>query len=169
MTRISRGLAYFFATAAGAGFAPKAPGTFGSAVGIALVLAVQNQETWVQLIFWLSLLIVGTWSAMFLDRETAIPDNQIIVIDEVIGIGITACTAGPHWSTLLWSFLFFRFFDIVKLPPVRDLDQWSKSHSPHNASLGHWFRGFGVIADDIVAGIQGLCVIYFLQRLQWLP
>jgi phosphatidylglycerophosphatase A len=87
-------------------------------------------------------------------------DNQNIVIDEVIGLGITAWTAGRDLKTLFAAFVLFRFFDVIKPPPVRQVDLWSKRQA------SPWAGGFGVIADDIVAGFQALAVILVLQYYQ---
>ena len=92
-------------------------------------------------------------------------DNQNIVIDEVIGLGITAWTSGHEWKTLLAAFFAFRFFDVLKPFPVRLVDRWSKKKAEEKGSaLAPWWGGFGVIADDILAGFQGLVVILIFQH-----
>ena len=56
--------------------------------------------------------------------------------------------------------MLFRIFDMIKPPPVRQVDTWSKKQS------SPWWGGFGVIADDIVAAIQALSIILLLQWLK---
>lgn len=159
-------LATLVATFGGAGLLPRAPGTFGSIAAVPLAFALGN--VWgmglgAQLAFWAGVTVVGTWAARFLDETMGSADNQNIVIDEVIGIGVTGLTAGASWLNWAVVLVVFRVFDIVKFPPVRQVDDWSK----HQSSA--WQRGFGVLADDILAGVQGLVVIVFLQAMGWLP
>jgi phosphatidylglycerophosphatase A len=156
-------VAMLVATALGAGLFPLAPGTMGSLVAIPLAFWSNSWHMAVRLAFWLILTGLGTWAAKIFDEKMQTGDNQNIVIDEVIGLGITAWTAGQEWKTLTAAFIFFRFFDIVKIPPVLHVDLWSK-----NQASSMW-AGFGVIADDIVAGFQALGVILLLQWLQYLP
>lgn len=151
------------ATALGAGFSPVAPGTAGSLVAIPLVYWTHTWDVPVQLLFWSILTLMGIWAAMEFDLWMETNDHSSIVIDEVIGMGITGCTAGLNWKTLIVCFVVFRIFDIGKLPPVRWIDRWSKNQT------SPWWDGVGVIADDMVAGLQALAVVYGLQRLDFLP
>jgi phosphatidylglycerophosphatase A len=90
-------------------------------------------------------------------------DNQCVVIDEVVGLGVTAWMI-PQESLWGWvgAFVVFRLFDIWKPFPIRWIDHWShqqtKRRPPHEA---YWWSGFGVMADDLLAGVYGLivCVI----------
>lgn len=145
------------ATALGAGLFPFGPGTMGTLVSVPLAYVSQDWSIWGRLALWLGLTALGSWAAMVFDRTMKTGDNQNIVIDEVIGLGITAWTAGTDLKTWIAAFVAFRFFDILKPPPVRQIDAWSKKQ---NSPL---WGGFGVIADDIVAGFQGLAVILVLQ------
>jgi phosphatidylglycerophosphatase A len=86
-------------------------------------------------------------------------DNQNIVIDEVVGFGVATLSlqSTERWGWVI-AFLLFRFFDGVKLPPVRQIDQWSKNHP------SAWMGGVGVLADDFVAALQTLGLILLLQH-----
>ncbi len=148
---------FIVATALGAGLFPFAPGTMGTLVGLPLAY-VSLAWVWpLRVCFWLGLTWAGTFAARNFDQMMGTQDNQNIVIDEVIGLGITAWTAGQDLRTWVAAFLLFRFFDIIKIPPVRQIDRWSKKKS------NPLWSGFGVIADDIAAGFQGLAVILILQ------
>jgi phosphatidylglycerophosphatase A len=151
------------ATSLGAGLFPVAPGTMGALFGIPLVYWTLDWSHTAKLLFWLGITAVGTWAAAVFDQVMGTQDNQNIVIDEVIGMGITAWTVTADYRSWIVAFFLFRFFDIVKLPPVRQIDQWSKKRSHP------YWGGFGVIADDIVAGIQGLIIILVLQYMAILP
>lgn len=152
--------AFSVVTAWGAGLFPIAPGTAGTLMGLPLAYYTSEFHGLFRVAFWLALTWVGSWAASYFDQLMGTQDNQNIVIDEVIGVAITSWTAGNDWKVWLAAFLLFRFFDVIKIPPVRQIDQWSKKKS------NPFWSGFGVIADDIVAGFQGLIVILVLQKLQ---
>ena len=158
-------LAVIAGTALGAGFVPRAPGTMGTLVGIPVAYLSAEWNWPVRLLLWIGLTVVGTWAAQVIDEITGKAYNQAIVIDEVIGLGVTAWTAGRHWPTLFAAFLLFRFFDIVKPFPVRRIDRWSKTKALGGTDAAKWWGGFGVMADDIVAGLQGLLVVLILQAI----
>ena len=151
------------ATALGAGLFPVAPGTMGTLVAIPLAYWTHSWPVLFQVLFWALLILVGSGSAKVFDEAMGTSDNQNIVIDEVIGLGITAWTAGTAYQSWIAAFVLFRFFDVLKPPPVGQIDQWSKNQS------SPWLRGFGVIADDMMAGFQALAVILLLQFLHFLP
>ena len=151
--------AFWIATALGAGLFPIAPGTMGTLMALPIAYFTNEWDLTIRILFWLGLTVLGTWAATVFDQMMKTGDNQNIVIDEVIGLGITAWTAGRDLKTLAVAFVLFRIFDVIKPPPVRQLDQWSKNQS------SPWAGGFGVIADDMVAGLQALMVILVLQSL----
>jgi phosphatidylglycerophosphatase A len=153
--------ALFVATAGGAGLLPKAPGTFGAIVGLPIAYFTQTWSLEARLGLWIGLTAIGTWSAQVFDQLMQSTDNQNIVIDEVVGMGITAWTAGTDWKSWLAAFILFRLFDIWKPYPIRLLDLWSKK-SPG-------WSGFGVMADDILAGFYGLIVMILLQKFGIIP
>jgi phosphatidylglycerophosphatase A len=146
--------AIFFATAGGAGLLPKAPGTFGALVGLPIAYFTREWPIAARLGLWIGILAIGTWSAEVFDRTMKSTDNQNIVIDEVLGMGITAWTAPDSWRAWVAAFILFRLFDIWKPYPIRLLDTWSKN-TPG-------MSGFGVMADDLLAGIYGLIAMIIL-------
>ncbi|MGE0616585.1 MAG: phosphatidylglycerophosphatase A [Bacteriovoracia bacterium] len=150
--------AFAIATALGAGLFPKAPGTMGAIFGLPLAYWLSGVDVTLAVAVIAGLTAAGTWSAKHLDTIMGTGDNQIIVMDEVIGVCITALTIERNPVLLFVAFVLFRFFDIVKIPPVRAIDRWSKNK-------GAWAGGFGVMADDIVAGLQGLFVIWGVSNL----
>lgn len=150
-------------TAGGAGLAPFAPGTFGTLVGIPLAWATSDWDVEVRVVVWLAIFVIGTWACAEIDRLMKSGDNQNLVIDEVVGVAITGWFA-QDWKQWVAAFLIFRLFDIIKLPPVRQVDQWSKHAALRGGKKGYWFDGFGVMADDVVAGLQGLLLFLVLQK-----
>ena len=148
---IFRYLILSLSSALGLGYAPKAPGTFGTLAAIPLwwVLSLLNVN-WME---FAAVTAVFTGFAIWVasEAEKIYPehDSGKIVIDEVAGLMVTAIGVPFQWSLVLTAFLVFRVFDILKPPPVRQID----------ARLG---GGAGVILDDTMAGIYGLMVMHGL-------
>jgi phosphatidylglycerophosphatase A len=163
-------LAVFIGTAGGAGLLPWAPGTWGTIVGIPISYYSSQWDCGYRIALWSALFLSGTWAAKTLDQNMGSSDNQSIVMDEVVGYGITAWTAGQEWKSLLAAFVLFRIFDVWKLPPVRQVDRWSKKKAsePGQASSA-WWGGFGVMADDLLASFQGLFLMWLAQTFKILP
>lgn len=155
-------------TALGAGLLPVAPGTFGTIASVPLAYVTADAHWALRAAMWLTLLAAGTWAAKVFDETMRTSDNQNVVMDEVVGLGITAWTAGQDWRALLAAFVLFRFFDIVKPWPVRLIDEWSKRKAAEGGPTASWYGGFGVMADDVAAGFQGLACMLVLQRLGWI-
>jgi len=146
-------------TAGGAGLAPFAPGSMGTLVGVALHYGTWNWDWRLRVGFWLAIFFAGVWASRVIDRTMGSRDNQNIVIDEVLGYGITAWTVGISPVGMLVAFVMFRIFDIVKPPPIRQVDRWS--HRQESGS-GFW-DGFGVMADDAAAGFLALASTVFIM------
>ena len=142
------------ATAAGAGFAPKAPGTAGSVVGVLIYLLIEGLNLGA---YYLHVIIfffvVGIWASSRVEHLWG-HDSQRIVIDEVVGQMITfGIAAGRYRLPAFYIFLgfgLFRLFDIVKPFPIRRLERFK--------------GGFGVVADDVGAGLYALAVLTLVLR-----
>ena len=91
---------------------------------------------------------IGIPAATLVARASRVKDPQFVVIDEVAGQWITLLFAPVAWKTLLAGFILFRAFDIVKPPPVRQLERLPE--------------GTGVVVDDVAAGIYALAVLQLL-------
>lgn len=146
--------ARFIASAGGAGYAPKAPGTFGSLVGLVIGAALLPLGHGPLLAAAIIASAIGVWSVWMVDGEY---DPGWIVIDEVTGMMITMLGL-PRITIfgLAISFALFRLFDIWKPGPVGLADK------QHNA--------IGVMADDWVAGLLALvCIllIVIISPLGW--
>lgn len=143
MSRVAR----LLATVGGAGYLPVAPGTWGSAAGVLLVAAVRMGGVPVRLEIaaLLVVLAIGVWSAGVTGRLMGDEDPGPVVIDEVVGQWITLLWLPLTWQTVLLGFLLFRVFDIVKPFPARQCEQLP--------------GGWGVMFDDVMAGIYGQLVL----------
>jgi phosphatidylglycerophosphatase A len=146
------GLATWIATAGGAGYFPIAPGTAGSAVGVVVVVGLTRvglDRLWSSIVLAVIAALVfavGVWAAGEAEKFFGRTDPGQVVIDEVVGQMITFLLL-PHatWKWLLAGFLLFRAFDIVKPFPARQAERIP--------------RGWGIMIDDVVAGLYGLGVL----------
>lgn len=140
-------LAKVIATAFGAGYSPIAPGTCGTAVTIPLVWALADLPIWQFVLVTVAVTLIGVVAAHHADRAWGTEDCQKIVIDETAGYMVTMIPVDrSHWGPLVVGFIAFRFFDIVKPPPVKWLDE----NLP---------GGWGVVLDDVAAGVMGAIVM----------
>ena len=145
-------LAKLLATAFGAGYSPIAPGTCGTIVAIPVAWALASVPRWEFVVVALVVTAVGIVVAAIADRAWGSHDNGRIVIDEVAGYLFTMIPVDRHaWTTLAIGFVLFRILDIVKPPPVRWLDE----HLP---------GGWGVVLDDVAAGVIGAIVMALLAH-----
>ena len=99
-----------------------------------------------------ALLVVGAWASQVTGRALGAPDHGCIVIDEVVAFLVVLFFTGITPARLAIAFVLFRFFDIVKPPPIRQLDAALKN-------------GAGVMLDDLLAAGYALLVLAVAQRL----
>jgi phosphatidylglycerophosphatase A len=132
------------ATAAGAGYVPVAPGTAGSAVGVVIYLLVRRWPAFSQVLLLAVIVVVGIWSAGEAAIHFGREDPGQVVIDEVAGQFLTLMFTGAGMTGAVVGFVLFRLFDIVKPWPARQLE-----HLP---------GGWGIMADDLMAGVYGWIV-----------
>jgi phosphatidylglycerophosphatase A len=127
------------ATAGYVGFAPFAPGTFGSGVGLAVYAAVAVSNSWVvEAIVLAVIVVVGIWSAEHVERERG-KDPGVVVIDEVAGMLVTLAFLDVSVAGAVVGFFIFRLLDVIKPPPARRLE--------------NLHGGPGIVLDDVMAGI----------------
>ncbi|MBI4550608.1 MAG: CDP-diacylglycerol--glycerol-3-phosphate 3-phosphatidyltransferase [Candidatus Omnitrophica bacterium] len=120
------------------GFIPVAPGTFGSLAGVAVLLVLpQNPVTLSGVLlslFFLSVLASGRYA-----QSRSLKDPSTVVIDEVCGMMTSLYLLPLSLSNVALGFVLFRIFDVLKPFPVRNLEKLP--------------AGWGIVADDIAAGI----------------
>lgn len=131
-------LALLVATALGVGYAPVAPGTFGSVAGL-LLWAVMPHTAGVQAIVIVALFAAGSWSGTVAERHFGKTDPGQVVLDEVMGMLITLWLNPVGWVGAVGGFILFRVADVIKPFPANRLE----------ALPG----GIGVMADDAMAAI----------------
>lgn len=136
------------------GCSPFAPGTVGTLGGVLIAWLLKDTQ---QYLLWTSLVCVVLYAATlplgaWAERYAGKKDPGIFVVDEVIGYLITvAWVSGPSSLSLVVAFFVFRFFDILKPPPARQLE--------------HVGGGHGILLDDVAAGFFGLLVVMLPARL----
>jgi phosphatidylglycerophosphatase A len=145
MNRLAIALATFF----GCGYFPKGPGTIGSLAGIGVAALVHRWggERFALLLITIIVFPAAVWASNVTAREAGRKDPGLVVIDEVLGQWVTLLGAGVWtWQTYIAAFLLFRLFDIWKPQPVRKAESLP--------------GGFGIVADDALAGIYGALILY---------
>ncbi len=142
-------LAYIFATCGGVGFFPVAPGTAATVVGIVLVVLVNSNMTlYVSII--MGLLALGIPVCSYLERQIGRADPGILVIDEVVGVMVALIGLPLTWSTVIIGFFLFRAFDMFKIYPINRLESLP--------------GGFGIMMDDVMAGLYTNIVLHLALR-----
>lgn len=136
----------------GAGLSPLAPGTAGSALGMALAWASMDLPLKLRLVVALALIVSGIWLCAESARRIGVHDHPGIVWDEIAGIYL-ACLVVPP-SIWAWALCFglFRLIDIWKPWPIRDLDHRLKG-------------GLGIMLDDLVAALYTASILGFVGLL----
>ncbi len=145
-------LAVFLATVAYCGYFPIAPGTVGSAAGLAVYLLVWwTHSPVVEIALIVGVFATGVWAGTTAEQYFGGIDPGPVVIDEVVGMLITLAFIPVGWSGALVGFLLFRIFDVIKPYPAGKLEQLH--------------GGLGVMADDAMAAVYANIS---LRVLMWL-
>jgi phosphatidylglycerophosphatase A len=145
-----------FATVLGAGYLPKAPGTFGAAIASICLLPFIGYSTatfsYALLSLAISLTIIGAIVAKKLEPEWG-KDPKQYVMDEFVGILFSIITLPISIKTIIISFILFRIFDIWKPLGIRKFEKIP--------------NGWGVMMDDVAAGlVANLClhgILFFVK------
>lgn len=146
----------FIATGFGSGYSPIAPGTAGALLAMLIWWGYSllfNHCISIPVLTFIVIVVftfAGVWSSSVVEKYWG-EDPSRVVVDEMVGtwIALLAVPEGAHWGYMLAAFVLFRFFDIVKPLGVRKMESLPS--------------GFGIMADDILAGIYGFIVIYLYR------
>ena len=139
------------ATGLYSGYLPKAPGTWGTLVGLLLFFLLHSLSLPIYLAVTAGLFVVGSFAAGEAEKILDNRDPGVVVIDEIVGILITMIVVPATPLTMALGFVLFRIFDILKPFPVNFFDQ--KFHG-----------GLGIMLDDVMAGIYSLIILQLLLR-----
>ena len=152
-------LANFFVSLSFAGYIKLIPpGTFASFLSIVVLFPIVEYEIISLEIFVAVFIIIFLLSLFFINKfssHTQSHDSKIIVIDEFLGIYLILIFYNQikiinPYVTIVLIFILFRFFDILKIFPANIVDRKLKS-------------SFGVILDDLIAGIYTIIILYILN------
>lgn len=144
--------AHLLAQGFGSGLSPVMPGTAGTLFAWATFAALTSARpavftplhwAWIVVIGF----VIGIWACERTGRDMGVSDHGSMVWDEIIAFWLVLLFIMPAgFATQLWAFVAFRFFDMVKPPPIRYFDRHIKG-------------GFGVMWDDIVAAFYTLLLL----------
>lgn len=137
----------WFALGFGSGLSPVAPGTAGSLLAAVLWwFFMAGQPLWLQILVLVAGFELGVRASNWMIARTGIKDPGFIVWDECIGMGIALLFVPKTLLGYATAFALFRLFDIVKRGPVGWADK-------------HFSGGFGVMFDDVLAGLLALASV----------
>ncbi len=142
-------VALAWATFFGAGYAPIAPGTAGTAAAIPVWWLLTYADPWVYLLATAIVSVTGIVAAGRAGRYYGVADSAHIVIDEVAGYLVTMAFLPRTVFAALAGFVFFRLCDVFKPWPARIFDREPR-----------WKNGAGVVLDDLAAGVWALLLTW---------
>lgn len=135
----------------GAGLSPRAPGTLGTLLGVAVWLALAPAPLAVYLLVLALLFAAGVWLCRHAARALGATDHPGIVFDEIVGYLVAMIAVPATWQAAVAGFVLFRLFDIWKPWPVRLAERRVPG-------------GLGVMLDDVLAGLYALLCVQVIHR-----
>ena len=133
------------------GYLPVAPGTFGSFIALLFWwYIIPESETVIYVLILVNLFLVGVITSTIISERKKDDDPSSVVIDEWVGMWIALVSVPKQLSWVLVCFFLFRFFDIAKIFPLKQLEKLK--------------GGWGIMLDDVVAGIY-TSIILLLARI----
>lgn len=133
------------------GYFPFAPGTVASAFAMLILLIFKPSHSEILMTLVIAF-VLGVISSNKIEKKANEKDPSYIVIDEFAGYLISVFLIPLTTLNLLLAFLFFRFFDIIKPPPIRQIEKRLKG-------------GLGIMMDDIIAGLFSNLLLRILLML----
>lgn len=145
--------AHFIACGFGVGLLPRAPGTAGTLLAFPFFWLLKDvSSTGFYLLIVAALFALGVWVGEKTNQALGVADHSGIVWDEVVAFLLVLFFTPVTWGWYLLAFLLFRLFDIWKPFPIRYFDRRLKN-------------GWGVMFDDLLAGVYTVIVIKLLERI----
>ena len=140
-----------FATWGGTGYSPVASGTVGTIAAIPFYLLLVRLPLSFYLLTLVPFFFFACWVSGLAEEIFGEKDSGKIVIDEVVGYLVTMAGVPLTVQGVVLGFFLFRFFDIVKVEPARYFDR-------------HLKNGYGVVLDDVAAGVYACGVLHLILR-----
>ncbi|HPG41358.1 MAG TPA: phosphatidylglycerophosphatase A [bacterium] len=142
--------ALFLATTCYSGYCPVAPGTVGAFIAVVALWFLPALSTPVLGSVFIASYFVGVWASGIAEKAWGVDPGRVNW-DEVAGMMITLLFLPKHWIIYAAGFLAFRFFDVLKPWPVNVMEKLP--------------GGWGIMSDDVMAGIYSNIVLQILFRL----
>ena len=141
-------------TCLGIGYIQKGAGTVAALGGCIAWYFIQSRggNAWFTITGIVVLLLVGVWSAYVVEKEWGHDSNRVVV-DELLGMCVSLFLVPVTWKYIIIAFVLFRFFDIVKPLYIRKAESWP--------------GGWGVMADDLLAGIYSNILLQLIVKSGW--
>ena len=133
----------------GAGYSPIAPGTFGTLVAIPIYLVLSHIPFPIYELTLLTFFFLSSWISDRAQNYWGRKDHPRIVIDEILGFLVTMLWVPKNPLLIILGFFLFRFFDIVKPPPLRLAEKVK--------------GGYGVVLDDVGAGVYSNVILQIIS------
>ena len=140
------------ATGFGVGYSPIAPGTLGTLIAIPVYYFLSNIHSPIYEITLIGFFFLSVWISQKAEIFFGKRDDPRIVIDEMMGFLITMLWVPKTILFIILGFFLFRFFDILKPFPIRRLEKSLKG-------------GWGVVLDDVMAGVYANIVLHLLYEI----
>ena len=143
--------AKLISTCLGIGYIRKGAGTVAAFIGCIAwyFIQVRGVNAIFDVITIVALTLLGIWSASIVEREWG-KDSNRVVIDELLGMCISLFLIPAELKYIALAFVLFRFFDMAKPLYIRRLEKLP--------------GGWGVMADDILAGIYSNILLHILVK-----
>jgi phosphatidylglycerophosphatase A len=140
------------ATGFGVGYSPIAPGTLGTLIAIPVYYFLSEIPSPLYEVTLIGFFFLSVWISENAETFFGRKDDPRIVIDEMIGFLITMLWVPKTTRFIIIGFFLFRFFDILKPFPIRHLERRLK-------------RGWGVVLDDVMAGVYANILLHLIGRI----
>jgi len=140
-----------FATGLGSGYSPIASGTVGTVVAVPIFVLLSQWGTSGVLAGLAIITVLGIPAADHMEKSLGASDPGKVVIDEIAGYLLAMAGSPVAAGHIIAGFFLFRFFDIVKPPPVRQAERYLRG-------------GLGVVADDLLAGVYAWICLRLLEK-----
>lgn len=133
----------------GVGLLPGIPGTFGTLGALPLYFAIVGLGTGCKVVLLVIIVVGAIWSSWRAQCILGRGDARQIVIDEVAGFLLTTIFFPFTWPALGAGFCLFRFFDVLKPPPIKRIERITKG-------------GLGIVLDDLLASVYAFVCTWIL-------
>ena len=150
MSNAGRRLILFCATGAGSGYVPVAPGTAGTAAAVIPFFLLSSFPLSLYLLTTVSFIFISIWCAHRAAILLQMKDPPPVVIDEIAGYLVTMASFPFTWPYVAAGFIMFRVFDIIKPYPAGWIDRKVDG-------------GYGIVLDDVAAGIYANVVLQIIR------